>query len=75
MIDEIGRFFHNALITLAFSGQNDFYRFFANLFYNLVFTGSEQTGCVAVGRGIPFAFLQRGEQFAYKIIHLLALFL
>jgi hypothetical protein len=39
VIEEVGRFFHHALIPLAFSRQNDFYGLFADFFYNFVFTG------------------------------------
>jgi hypothetical protein len=61
VVEEVGRFFDEALVALAFGGEDEFDGFFADFFDDFVFAGGEEVGGVGVGGGLVLTSLNDGE--------------
>jgi hypothetical protein len=63
VVEEIGRFFDEALVALAFGGEDNLDGFFTDFFDDFVFTGREEVAGVGVGGGLVFALFDGVKEF------------
>ena len=69
MVNEVGRFLDETLITLTLGGKDQFDGFFADLLDYFVFARNEKFIGVGTGSGMDLAILQCFEQFVYFVTH------